>query len=554
MSTKFVNPYTFIPINQNKIRREDPSNYYKGDLLSGFINCELVAKTPLFIPDIENTVCDEAKKHNQYRFYKLNNEYAIPGSSIRGTIRSIYEIITNSCMSTTNENEKITRRVKPNNAFEPVIIKRTNDRWEILEADRIPIPNKKIYNYKFGDEYNDLYDLCKNPSYRNKVNIYNKAYVYKGEKGPGKNPGKTGAIFVLKPNNRKKIDSKTIDEMIKNLDYSYQEYNNPSTNKELTDTKNNFYDGYEDARKNKKVIPCYYRNIGGKHYLSLAAIGRSTYYNNINDILMRDSLEPCNDRDSLCKTCMLFGMVGDTSYGSRLRFTDAKASSYINSSMVTLKELSGPKISYLPFYVKGDYDSENAKLSGRKMYWHQPKAAYNSSVYSTNEKNNRNITSELLNVGSKFQFKVYFDRITKEQLSNLLWALTLGENSKNSKYCHKIGHGKPIGLGSCKITVESIYKRTYYNDEYKLESIDANEMISKAMIYSKKDLLNVCNFTYLENIEVSYPYVIKNNKKDDPFKWFAKNKYSLPEIGKTKDHQFEAAQLDGGSYNRNKRR
>ena len=47
---------------------------------------------------------------------------------------------------------------------------------------------------------------------------------------------------------------------------------------------------------------------------------------------------------------------------------------------------------------------------------------------------------------------------------------------------------------------------------------------------------------------------IKNNKKDDPFKWFAKNKYSLPEIGKTKDHQFEAAQLDGGSYNRNKRR
>ena len=541
-------------MNQNKINREDPSNYYKGELISGFINCELVAKTPLFIPDIENVVYDKSTKHNQYKFYKINGDYIIPGSSIRGTIRSIYEIITNSCMSTNNENEKITRRVNPKKIFKPVVIRQINNKWEIFEACRIPIRDENIRNYEFGDEYNDLYNLRKKISRRYNINPYDKAYVYKGEKGPGKKPGRNGAIFVLQPNKRIYIDNNTLDEMIKNLDYSYQEYNNPSVNKELTDTKSKFYNGYEDARKNKKVIPCYYNNIGDKHYLSLAAIGRSTYYNNINDILMRDSLEPCNERDKLCNTCMLFGMAGETSYGSKVRFTDAKASSHISSSMATLKELSGPKISYLPFYVKGDYDSESAKLSGRKMYWHQPKAAYNSSVYSTNEKNNRNITSELLNVGSKFQFKVYFDRITKEQLSNLLWALTLGENSKNSKYCHKIGHGKPIGLGSCKITVESIYKRTYYNDEYKLESIDVNEMISKAMIYSKKDLLNVCNFTYLENIEVSYPYVIKNNKKDDPFKWFAKNKYSLPEIGKTKDHQFEAAQLDGGSYNRNKRR
>lgn len=360
-------------MNQNKINREDPSNYYKGELISGFINCELVTKTPLFIPDIENIVYDKSTKHNQYRFYKINGDYIIPGSSIRGTIRSIYEIITNSCMSTIDGKE----RVKNNEVFDPVV-------------------------------------------------------------------------------------------------------------------------------------------------------------------------KPCNNRNKLCKTCMLFGMVGDTSYGSRVRFTDAKASSYINSSMdmVTLKELSSPKISYLPFYFKNDRDSKSLKISGRKLYWHQPKAADNSSVYSTNKKNNRNITAEqLLKVGEKFQFKVFFDRITKEQLSNLLWALTLGENSKNSKYCHKIGHGKPIGLGSCKITVESIYKRTYYNDEYKLESIDANEMISKAIICSKEDLLNVCDFTYLKNLNISYP----------PFKWFSKNKKSLPDINKTREYQLDAALSNNGSYNKNKR-
>ena len=64
-----------------------------------------------------------------------------------------------------------------------------------------------------------------------------------------------------------------------------------------------------------------------------------------------------------------------------------------------------------------------------------------------------------------FKGSVYFDRITRAQLEELAFVLTLGENTPASPRLHKIGHGKPVGYGSCKITLTGgcgVYTRNFF--------------------------------------------------------------------------------------------
>ncbi|WJQ13225.1 TIGR03986 family CRISPR-associated RAMP protein [Geobacillus stearothermophilus] len=70
---------------------------------TGTIQCRLQTVSPLFI---NGNVVKEEKGHKQYEFYKLHGKYAIPGSSLRGMIRSVFEAVTNSTYQILNENDE----------------------------------------------------------------------------------------------------------------------------------------------------------------------------------------------------------------------------------------------------------------------------------------------------------------------------------------------------------------------------------------------------------------------------------------------------------------
>jgi hypothetical protein len=53
--------------------------------------------------------------------------------------------------------------------------------------------------------------------------------------------------------------------------------------------------------------------------------------------------------------------------------------------------------------------------------------------------------------GARFAFRVYFENLTDEELGALLWALELPAGC-----AHKLGMGKPLGLGSARIKVTSL--------------------------------------------------------------------------------------------------
>jgi hypothetical protein len=236
-------------------------------------------------------------------------------------------------------------------------------------------------------------------------------------------------------------------------------------------------------------------------------------------------------------------MVGNQALGSRVRFTEAKCTTPDKiSEEVTLTELAQPRTSYMPFYsnvTKKDYgkkatpgyDDNGREIRGRKFYWHSGNF---NELNSDVEKTERNSTVQIAESGTEFEFKVYFDSITKQELKKLIFVLNLGENTETGNLCHKIGHGKPVGLGSVKIFVSKIQTRQFDGEEYKIESYaeDYEEKPQDIDFESDtiKALLKICNLDSVH--DVSYPYVVdkagkqyKGTDNNDlaSHKWFTEN-------------------------------
>lgn len=102
---RFLNPYNFVRF-MGKARPENdvlgncpppPHDRYTG--LTGRISCKATAVTPLFVSDSHDVKGKEENAHKTYRFFKVDGHPAIPASSLRGMVRSVFEAVTNSCLA-----------------------------------------------------------------------------------------------------------------------------------------------------------------------------------------------------------------------------------------------------------------------------------------------------------------------------------------------------------------------------------------------------------------------------------------------------------------------
>ena len=117
MDDRFVNPYTFVPLPKGGAKRSDCTEATE-PVFSGEIKCRLITKTQIAVPDIlKNPVPDnvERTEPKEYDFFTLDGKAAIPGSGIRGVIRSVFEVLTDSCMHLNDKEDDYfhTRMNKP---------------------------------------------------------------------------------------------------------------------------------------------------------------------------------------------------------------------------------------------------------------------------------------------------------------------------------------------------------------------------------------------------------------------------------------------------------
>ncbi|MEA1883590.1 MAG: TIGR03986 family CRISPR-associated RAMP protein, partial [Thermotogota bacterium] len=97
-------PYNFIPLNTNCVPSEHETweqipgfDQYEKGTLSGTIEIEIKTKTPLYIRDTKTTAMHEGQQPES--FFAPDGTPKIPGSSLKGLVRSMVEIASYSKFS-----------------------------------------------------------------------------------------------------------------------------------------------------------------------------------------------------------------------------------------------------------------------------------------------------------------------------------------------------------------------------------------------------------------------------------------------------------------------
>lgn len=495
-----VNPYNFVSLGSG-VERNAPSS---GNI-SGVIHCSMKNATPLALPDLPNVETELVKtengkldEHKKAPFFKIGGKPVITGSEIRGVIRSAYETLSNSCLSVNNNNILSARSSDVRTAG---IIRYENEdkKWHLYKAD-----TRKL-KYDGSEDFDETANTFKR-TWKN--------YKYiKGANGKSRADYKGGKIPVSY-----KFSTSFEEVEVDDLDLSVEDYN--TVCKMYSEKDSSIKKFIITPSKDGKSYPVYYREFSddGKKYvwLSPAQISRSVFRKKVDDLL--GSYRHCDDTNNVCEACGLFGMIGKkgsepSAIASRLRFTDAKSVNEPQLTYKTLKELSSPRLSSIEFYstapnmkYQWNYDTKGVKLNGRKYYFHH------SCDCTTPLKTCRNLTTELIDKGAKFSFDVFFDKLTENELKRLVWTLAIGENSADGHQLHKLGHGKPLGLGSVKITVDSVVKRSFDPEKMAFadENMNVDAFFEKAPFDESseyfKEYMAVTDFDYLEGKPVAYPY------------------------------------------------
>lgn len=582
---RFVNPYNFIPfegnINDKRISRET-AYAKKSELLSGWLVVELTTRTPLIIPDgahprywdiekkeyingEDEVKCRKNDIHKEYDFFRSPDGIpTIPGSELRGMLRSVYEIVTNSCVPFLLDEKPISRRVPVYGALcHHGLLAYENDHWVLYKAT---IVKKEAANGIYVNEKDGcVYVNGKKLPYKNGEYVEDLGWV---QYNIPVNKSEYSIRFLKKENEIVKKWEIRNNEPYRALLSALNRDGAGSGGNSNKIPNKNLCDALEKAKSgDKNLVPVYYMSVtrikenGDDEvlvYLSNSSIGRIAQKRKWKDIM--GDYVPCSSTDELCPACLLFGTTNGKGLKGRVQVTDATPDNVgkLTYEKHTLDILSTPRTSAFEFYLRkptdnatfwnfdfyGEmkkytlangkeinrieyYDLPEATPRGRKMYWHSKISKDN------NKKRNLNNTVEAVN--GKFRFKIYFDEITREQLDTLLWTITLGDNNLNSSLQHKLGHAKPLGYGSVKLqVVEQVIRYLSYNKQNEQLEVTLNK-ITKENInipsrldtksLAEKSILKMANVRSVPNkIPVMYPRGEDNKNRQNIYSWFANNR------------------------------
>jgi CRISPR-associated protein (TIGR03986 family) len=573
-------PYNFVPLNQQVVQYEKPTLFDRYDTedkedqekrYTGYIHLEINTRTPLYIRDTftpadmqKEKKIQEKNKRNNTKFKFINPDFfspggriCIPGSSIRGMIRTLVEITGFSNLSFYEKSrkyhfrsfadksidlreeykqkmigeqatgsylknlragylikdgiefkikpaQKINNRqffrVKEKTVMDKDIIKeemcqragkdkfRENNSYKMgyrkvkFKADKLEGKNKEIITGIFGENHpaKDAHEGC---------------LILSGwMRGPRKNPRGKYLHWVIGP-----MSNETLEFAPGVID----DYKNDDTRHEEANLLKYF-------KKNpKEKVPCFYVEREGK-VISFGHTGlfRLAYEKKLADLVPQN-------REEIDIAEAIFG--NETGFPGRVFFEDA----YLNSDPsvalaqeTVIKILAKPKPTTFQHYLRQEkqkikplfnnyegiknYNSPNTQLRGYKLYWHKSNSPDNweevtisfpekdfeklLTGYKLNRDDFKNAVQlennkifvtlkelppepkraildavglyetqhtkiKAVKSGVTFKGRIRFENLSSVELGALLFSLELP-----SGCCHKLGMGKPLGLGTIQIS------------------------------------------------------------------------------------------------------
>ncbi|MEW6403476.1 MAG: TIGR03986 family CRISPR-associated RAMP protein [Chloroflexota bacterium] len=533
-------PYNFIPLPEKIVHTPSPlspHDRYDPDRMTGWIDCELETCSPTYIRgmlteaqwrefgDIGNEdLTEDEKKAKSAFFSKDALNPVLPGSSLRGMIRALVEIVGHGRMRWVAAQPTFTFRAVAAPKDDPLTgpyqavmgrfgvnvhagyLSKKGEQWIIHPAvapaqkwdwEKLPYLKvkernvEKLANFvRFNDKgYKPTYypisfssekrfDSSGRPylaitavsrdiaALENRGTLVCTGNMLETSDGTSESPRKNHAIVL---DADKKTEVTIPPEVL-------ETYRNS-----LTDFQKSDLWGGEDGCL-KIGAPVFYTFVGGK----VIAFGHTPNFRipvvpGSRAITPQDFVPKKIREDPLPDVAdALFGWVEEDKWGphqpphyaGRVFFSDAYCESdgdvwYSNDPIVP-HVLASPKVTTFQHYLTQDGMKHNpdkketlayygtptneANIRGYKMYWHKGK---NPNIQATDEERKKTKDTQFTQIrpvkaGIKFKFTIRFENLHPEELGALWWALELPGNAQETYY-HKLGMGKPLGMGAVKI-------------------------------------------------------------------------------------------------------
>jgi CRISPR-associated protein (TIGR03986 family) len=488
-------PYNFVPLN-GEIVESTATNAKPAEkpLKSGYIDFKIEAKTDIFIRGLKEM------------FFSPNGKLCIPGSSLRGMLRTLTEICSYSKMEFVNRNRRIFFRNFGDRQYRNRLDKMKQNiqaGWLFKYKDKYYFDNNKGNGYKI---YRIHRASIKNEHHVNSIYSFTKIYYqepynsieiksYSISKDNSANS--TGFLLITGniPNKmyERIIESHTINANNLNAQTIKTEYYQDVTSiielYKSDETRNPEVDLVEHL-KSTNPVPCFVHVDSNNRP---TCIGHMPNFRIPSDYKIVNAISQKNEGIvDFAKS--MFGIVYDQdnpppAKAGKLFVEDSWAEGRPLQDFGVFNILSSPKPSSYQLYLEQDalnhqytrskenlitWNAQGAKIRGNKLYFHSNKDwgeahSQNVPIKGQNISRNRITREQLINEvfpseneakkkplwtvgsvikdGAIFRGRIRFENLTEEELGCLLFTMDLPADC-----FHKIGMGKPIGLGSIQIS------------------------------------------------------------------------------------------------------
>ena len=569
----FHNPYTFVPSPPRPLDCIKSGDFagdfnplgpehnlchssFEDDLWTGYIPIKLITVTPLVLLDAG----EEDRSSDVHQTYDVLDY--IPEPSLRGMLRSAYEVVTNSRYGNFSQDEPLEYSVKPKQRKKydksplellDLSLHPASSLWTLSPADRlfgwVPSPISAHYGLNKDAEpieqhVNRIKYLIENSS----KDLTAHAYVYQ-------------SLQYLKEQASNEFSNLMQDETIKEI---YTECEK-RIKRDGRGYKSRIRVVCEDGSR-PEIIQRFQDSNGDNKHLPLVILSepKPTYG---RFYVAKDS--DGNPQDNGCLSKEEAGYSDNKGLRGRKQYWHHQ----------------GLEAEQMPEYWKPLIDKKNQGPNRKGLYQEYFRVGEDGKPQKDHQ--NRSIRG-WIKPDTKFRVSLHVQNLKCEEVGALLWLLTLPE-----KHYFKFGYGKPLGFGSVKIKIDKSqcvngylplgtlkHWQKYYTalDESPPASLDQaccirkfrTSMIDAYSVSSKnkageedlddqqlKKVFNELSFIkeFLQILRgpamdapIHYPRIEnKPNPKDENFRWFSANdseaeglKLALPKATDKKTLPYEA--------------
>lgn len=576
-------PYNFVPLSE-KVVMPFWAKHVSHDIPfkeeeSGILDITIKAESPIYV---RNGVSRDVTDSDKNAFNNIDNKYFIPGSSIKGMIRSVMEIMSFGRIGNkVNDHRYSVRDFQNDDIYPKSLLAREvlcgwlfkKDGEYFLDDCGKPgrISHKTLDSFckqekKISTYYKNIKNITKDsksakakydafpfdkrshkftldfdidrPIYKIDDNGNPGIIVFSGQPGVRveeegkKGKGKHLEFIFFNPTQTFPVQ----EEAIKNFFFAYYDHDR---NQQKEDWK--WRKGQLD--KGEK-IPVFFRKNSNSND-SIKDIGLSLLYKITYDFSIKNIIDLQQKNASaydLAETIFGYTEKNDSLKG-RVHVGHAFANGDIKPLETKTAVLAGPKASYYPNYIEQKanaegkvesyktFKNETSKINGWKRY---PVRSSNEPI-SNNGTDNVSARFSPLPSQTEFHLQINYHNLRREELGALISAITF--HNTEGLY-HSIGSGKPLGYGKTSFIINNL------DEEKKIELLKSFELY---MDYSLENSTPL----WSQSLQIKELFAMAKTSSDDgKLKYMELNDFVIAKGKQRTDPKFSLRKYTFISQNR----